>query len=152
MYTVNTNRESVWHDFRPGVRIKFRLAVPALILAARNEAAEAVNASKDKKSSLVIASGDALTRALARLGIEDWEGVGDENGKPLPVTPNNVDFFMDGWLAWNFVERVYVIPALLRDDEKNAFSPSRNGTSGAITTEKTTARTAKRNVRRARTR
>ena len=60
------------------------------------------------------------SRRLARLAILEWEGVGDAEGKPMPVTPEGVDALIDLWPMADAFERLYLGPALLLDDEKNA--------------------------------
>ena len=39
----------------------------------------------------------ALARAMAGIAILDWEGVGDADGKPLPVSPEAAAALMDVW-------------------------------------------------------
>jgi hypothetical protein len=59
-------------------------------------------------------------KALARLAIKAWEGVGDANGNAAAVTPEGIDALMDLWPMADAFERLYLGPALLLDDEKNA--------------------------------
>jgi hypothetical protein len=60
-----------------------------------------------------------------------WEGVGDADGKPAPLTPEGVDALLDLWPMAEAFERLYLGPALLLDDEKNASAPAPNGISAA---------------------
>jgi hypothetical protein len=73
----------------------------------------------------------ALVKALGRMTILDWEGVGDAAGEPVPVTLDGADALLDLWPMAEAFERLYLGPALLLDDEKNAFAPAPNGTSAA---------------------
>ncbi|MBL8668053.1 MAG: hypothetical protein JNM48_11385, partial [Rhodospirillales bacterium] len=73
----------------------------------------------------------ALIKALARLAVLDWDGVGDAAGTAVPVTLENVDALMDLWPIASAFESTYLGPALLLDTEKNASGPVPNGTSAA---------------------
>lgn len=65
-----------------------------------------------------------FTRAVARLAILDWEGVGDHDGAPLPVSDGAIDALMDLDPIIREFEKKYVAPALEMEAEKNASSPS----------------------------
>ena len=71
----------------------------------------------------------AFTRSVARWGILEWQGVGDADGAPVEPTPENIDALLEHWQAFDAVDRLYVAPALIGIDEKNASSLSPNGTS-----------------------
>ena len=58
-------------------------------------------------------------KALARLAIQEWNGVGDADGEPTQVTPEGIDALIDLWPIAEAFERLYLAPALLLDEEKN---------------------------------
>jgi hypothetical protein len=60
-----------------------------------------------------------LLKALARLAITDWEGVGDVEENAAPVTPEGIDALIDLWPIASAFESAYLGPALLLDAEKN---------------------------------
>jgi len=119
-------REPYWLDLLPGVRIKVRPITVAAIIAARQAAAEAMQ-SQDGDGLFVGSA--AFTRRLARWGILEWAGVGDVNGEPIEPTPENIDGLLELWEAFDAIDRLYVAPALIGTQEKNASSLSPNGTS-----------------------
>jgi hypothetical protein len=71
----------------------------------------------------------AFTRSVARWGILDWEGVGDADGAPVAPAAEYIDALLELWQAFDALDRLYVAPALIGIDEKNASSLSPNGTS-----------------------
>jgi hypothetical protein len=131
-------REPYWLDLLPGVRIKVRPVTVAAIIAARQAAAEAMKAQEE--DSLFVGSA-AFTRSVARWGIIEWEGVGDAEGTVIGATLENIDGLLALWQAFDAIDRLYVAPALIGIEEKNAFSLSPNGTSVGA---KPTARRARK--------
>jgi hypothetical protein len=121
-----TCREPYWLDLLPGVRIKVRPATVAAIIAARQAAAEAM---KTPEGDGIFVGSAAFTRSIARWGILEWEGIGGADGAPIGPTPENVDALLELWQAFDAIDRLYVAPALIGIDEKNASSLSPNGTS-----------------------
>jgi hypothetical protein len=89
----------------------------------------------------------ALAKAMTGIAILDWEGVGDADGKPVPVTPEGAAALMDIWPLFEAFQARYVAKGLLLDAEKNASAPSPSGTSAGATA---TARPARRRARTAR--
>ena len=130
MIHLDLKREPHWLDLGHGVRVHVRPCTTALMMAARAEAQRSpVPSTNDAQ-----AAGErtaALVKALGRLGIQAWDGIGDAEGEPLPVTTEGVDALLDLWPIAEAFERLYLGPALLLDDEKNAFAPAPNGTSAA---------------------
>ena len=127
---VDFKREPHWLDLGHGVRVHVRPCTTALMMAARAEAQRSALPAQNETQ----AAGErtaALVKALGRLGIQGWEGVGDGEGEQLPVTPEGVDALLDLWPMAEAFERLYLGPALLLDDEKNACAPALNGTSAA---------------------
>lgn len=113
MITLNLKRENYWLDVLPDLRLFVRPATTALIMAAR------AAALKDTVET-EIERGTNFIRHLARLAIVEWEGVGDSEGKPAPVTIENVVGLLDLWPVSEAFERLYLTPALLLEQEKNA--------------------------------
>ena len=72
-----------------------------------------------------------MLKALARVAIVDWEGIGDEAGAPIPPSPERIDALLDLYPAFRAFETAYFLPALVLDAEKNASAPAPNGTSAA---------------------
>jgi hypothetical protein len=138
---ASTQREPYWIDLLSGVRVKVRPVTVAAIIAARQAAAEAM---KDSGENAVFVGSAAFTRSIARWGFLEWTGVGDADGSPVEPTPETIDALLEVWQAFDAIDRLYVAPALIQVDEKNASSPSPNGTSAGA---KPTARRARKAAR-----
>ena len=125
------------------MRLRVAPLTTALMVAARNDPtveALPVTAS-DETRALVFA------KAIARIAVTDWEGVGDAEGTPVPVTPDGIDALLEVWPIFEAFQAVYVAGGLLLDAEKNASAPSPTGTSAGATA---TARPAGKPARTAR--
>jgi len=128
MIRLDLKREPHWLDLGHGVRLHVRPCTTALMMAARAEAQRATIASASGSEATGIRTA-GLIKALARLAVIDWQGVGDDAGSTVPVTPENVNALMDLWPIASAFESTYLGPALLLDTEKNASGPVPNGTS-----------------------
>ena len=129
MIHLDLKKEPHWLDLGHGVRLHVRPCTTALMMAARAEAQRATIASASSEAAGIRTA--ALIKALARLAVLDWDGVGDAAGTAVPVTLENVDALMDLWPIASAFESTYLGPALLLDTEKNASGPVPNGTSAA---------------------
>lgn len=120
MLRLNLSNEPRWLDLGSGVRLLVEPLTTAVMLAARSDPA-IVAASADAETS---ASNDDLARivakAVARMVVNDWEGVGDEEGKPLPLTPEGIDALLELWPIFEAFQTKYIAGALILDAEKNA--------------------------------
>ncbi|MTW18353.1 hypothetical protein GJ689_19305 [Rhodoplanes serenus] len=130
MIRLNLSREPRWLDLGHGVRVQVDPLTSAVLMAARSDLRESL---PEDGSIAGHAAAVALVKAIARIGIRDWEGVGDTDGIPVPPTPERIDALLDLPPLYDAFERDHVGPALLLADEKNAFAPSPNGTSAGAT-------------------
>lgn len=136
--------EPRWLDLGHGVRLRVAPLTTALMVASRSDAAvEAMPATAtDEERALTFA------KAIARRAVIDWEGVGDADGNPVPVTLAGIDALLEVWPIFEAFQATYVSKGLLLDAEKNVSAPSPTGTSeGATATARPAARPA-RNARR----
>lgn len=132
-----------WLELLPGVRLKLRPLTTALMVAARTD--PTVEALPPEATTEELAL--AMAKAVARLAILEWEGVGDAEGNPVAVSPEGIDALLEVWPAFEAFQAGYVAKGLLLEQEKNASSPSPTGpTAGA----KATARPARKPARTAR--
>jgi hypothetical protein len=129
MLRLDLTAEPRWLDLGHGVRLHVAPLTTALMVAARNDTAlEALPATaSDEARALVFA------KAIARIAVTDWEGVGDADGTPVPVTPEGIDALLEVWPLFEAFQAVYVSNGLLLDAEKNASAPSPTGTSAGAT-------------------
>jgi len=143
MLKLDLSNEPAWLDLCHGVRVKLRPLTTALMVAARGDpVVQALGeAAGDEESAL------AFARALARVAILDWEGVGDAKGNPIPVSPEAIGALLDLWPLFETFQTGYVAKGLLLEQEKNASSPLPNGSSAGA---RDIARPAHKSARTAR--
>jgi len=129
MIRLDLSREPRWLDLGHGVRLHVGPLTTSLMAAARSD--PSVTTLPEGASNETIAV--AMAKALARLVVLDWEGVGDEAGEPVPGTPDGIDALLDILPLFEAFQLRYVSKGLLLEQEKNASAPSPNGTSAAAT-------------------
>ena len=115
MIRLGLRREPYWLDLGHGVRVKVRPLTTALMKAVQADFAGHPGADDPASGRAEVFLG-----LLARHAILEWDGVGDEKGEPAPVTHENVEALMRLWPIAEAFERLYLAPALLLEDEKNA--------------------------------
>jgi hypothetical protein len=125
MLKLNLSNESTWLDLGHDVRLRLLPLTTALMVAARNDPAIAdLNEdASDEESALVFA------KALGRIAITDWEGVGDADGDPVEASPEGINALLDVWPLFEVFQTDYVANGLLLDQEKNVSSPLPSGPS-----------------------
>ena len=120
MLRLNLSNEPRWLDLGHGVRLLVEPLTTAIMLAARSDPT-IIAAAADSGGG---ASNDDLARivakAVARIVVRDWEGVGDEDGKLLPLTPEGIDALLELWPIFEAFQTKYIAGALILDAEKNA--------------------------------
>ena len=123
MLKLNLSAEPHWLDLGHGVRLLVEPLTTAIMLAARSDPAvralagapaqDGVDTTQDEAVAVVVA------KALARLVVKDWEGVGDEAGEPIALTPEGLEALLDIWPIFEAFQTRYVAGAMLVDAEKN---------------------------------
>ena len=137
MIRLNPHREPTWFDLLPGLRVKVAPLTTALMVAARKDMAVRAALGNDAETEV------AVGKALASLTILEWDGVGDENGEAVPVTPENVGHLLDIWPVWLAWSAKVLSTIVQMDAEKNGFAPLPSGTSaGAVNTAEPAAKPA----------
>ena len=120
MLRLNLSTEPRWLDLGHGVRLLVEPLTTAIMLAARSDPTIVAAAGGADGS----ASNDDLARivakAVARIVVKDWEGVGDEDGDPLPLTTEGIDALLELWPIFEAFQTKYIAGALILDAEKNA--------------------------------
>lgn len=146
-------QEERWLEPLPGVRIRVAPITRATWREARRAAAAALRASGETGEAAISgenaeAAGDEMSRVLIERGIIEWEGVADQDGAPLPVTPEAIALLLDDPARFDAIDQAYILPWLLRDAEGNGSAGSPNGISTKATPARITAsRRAKRGGR-----
>jgi len=143
MLRLDLTSEPRWLVLGHDVRLRVAPLTTAVMVAARSDAAvEALPATaSDEERAL------AFAKAIARLAVTEWEGVGDAEGNPAPVTPEGINALLEVWPIFEAFQATYVSKGLLLDAEKNASAPSPIGTSAGATA---TARPVGKRARTAR--
>ncbi|WP_375698007.1 hypothetical protein [Pseudophaeobacter sp. TrK17] len=122
MLRLNLSNEPHWLDLGHGVRLLVEPLTTAVMLAARSD--PAILAATQVAEGEDAASNDDLARivakAVARIVVKDWEGVGDTEDKPLPVTPSGIDALLEIWPIFEAFQTKYIAGALILEQEKNA--------------------------------
>ncbi len=125
MIRLDLAREPFWLDLGHGVRLLVAPLTTALMAAARSDPLVASLGEEASNEALAV----AMAKALARLAVRDWEGVGDGDGNPLAVSAEGLDALLDLLPFFEAFQLGYVAKGLLLEQEKNASPSSPNGTS-----------------------
>ena len=148
MLRLNLSHEAQWLDLGHGVEVLVAPMTTALMMAARKEAQGHFTLPDEPDDDATNLDTDgialAMAKAVARIAIQDWKGVGDDNGFSLPVSPEGIDALLDIWPIFEAFQTKYVARAMILDAEKNASPPLPTGNSaGAQSTAKPARKTAK---------
>ena len=112
-----------WLDLGAGLRLQVLPVTTAVMVAARNDPMiEALSGTASKEEQALV-----MARAVARRVVTAWEGVGDANGDPVPVTPDGIDALLDIWPIFEAFQTRCLAPHLMLEQEKNVSSPLPNG-------------------------
>ena len=142
MIRINLSPEPQWLDLGHGVRLQLLPLTTSLMVATRSDTAVRdleADATNDTRAAVFAA-------ALARRAIVDWDGVGDETGTVIAVSPEGIDALLSLWPIFEAFNLHSVSRGMLLDAEKNGSAPSPTGTSAGATV---TARPVKRSARTA---
>ena len=125
MIRLNLTATPEWLDLAPGLRLLVGPLTTALMVSARADPAVETMPEGSGTEELAL----AMAKAVARRAVLDWEGVGDADGNPVPVSPEAIDALLDIWPVFEAFQTGYVARGLILDAEKNASAPSPNGPS-----------------------
>lgn len=119
MITLNLTNEPQWYDLVSGVRMLLRpLTTTAMVMARKDPSVDNLpEDTSDEQRAVVFA------KAIARQAVVDWEGIVDEDGKPVPVTPEAIDAVIDLWPVFEAFQSQYVSKGFLLEQEKKDSSP-----------------------------
>ena len=121
MLRLNLSNEPQWLDLGHGVRLLVEPLTTAVMLAARSDPA-ILAATEDGQGSTGANPDDlalVVAKAVARIVVKDWEGVGDTEGKPLSMTSDGIDALLEIWPIFEVFQARYIAGALILDAEKN---------------------------------
>jgi len=129
MIRLNLTATPEWLTFSPGLRLLVAPLTTALMVSARAD--PAIEALPDGASQEELAL--AMAKSVARRAVLDWEGVGDDAGNIVPVTPEGIDALLEIWPVFEAFQTQYVARGLILDAEKNVSAPSPTGPSAEAT-------------------
>lgn len=101
----------------------------ALMVAARADPAIETLPEGASQEALAL----AMAKAIARHAVLDWEGVGDDTGQPLSITPEGIDALLEIWPIFEVFQTQYVAKGLILDAEKTVSAPLPSGPSAGAT-------------------
>ena len=125
MIRLNMTSTPDWLTLAPGLRVQVAPLTTALMVSARAD--PAIEALQEDASREELAL--AMAKAVAHRAVLDWEGVGDEEGNALPVSPEGINALLEIWPIFEAFQTLYVAKGLILDGEKNVSAPLPNGPS-----------------------
>ena len=147
MLRLDISNAPHWLELMPDLRVQLTPLTTALMVAARNDDAVTALSEEisDEERALVFA------KAIAKIALLDWEGVGDVDGDTIPVSLEGIDALLDIYPVFEAFQLRYVSKGLLMDAEKNVSAPLPNGSSAGAQTTAARAKAAARTVRQSKT-
>ena len=124
MLKLKLSRDPYWIDMPFEVRVQVRPISTSLMLEMNRDPAVQDAKNEDAKTETM---GVAMVLSMARLAIIAWEGVTDDTGQPVEVTPENINALMDVFQIFQSFQTAYALPALELGQEGNALPPLPNG-------------------------
>ena len=125
MIRLNLTATPQWLELAPGLRLLVGPLSTALMVSARADVAIETLPETATTEELAL----AMAKAVARRAILEWEGVGDADGDPVPVSPEGIDALLEIWPVFEAFQTGYVAKGLILDAEKNVSAPSPSGPS-----------------------
>ena len=129
MIRLNLTASPSWLTLAPGLRLQVAPLTTALMVSARAD--PAIEALPDTATQEELAL--AMAKAVARRAVLDWEGIGDDAGNIVPVSPEGIDALLEIWPVFEAFQTQYVAKGLILDAEKNVSAPLPNGPSAGAT-------------------
>jgi hypothetical protein len=129
MIRLNLTASPEWLELAPGLRLLVAPLTTALMVSARADPAIEAMPEGATQEELAL----AMAKAVARRAVLDWEGVGDDTGNIVPVSPEGIDALLEIWPVFEAFQTQYVAKGLILDAEKNVSAPSPSGPSAGAT-------------------
>ena len=129
MIRLNLTAAPAWLTLAPGLRLQVAPLTTALMVSARADPAIEGLSETSSQEDMAL----AMAKAVARRAVLEWEGVGDEAGDLVPVSPAGIDALLEIWPVFEAFQAQYVARGLMLDQEKNASAPSPTGPSAGAT-------------------
>jgi len=128
-----SDRSEKWIDITDEARIKVRPFDAVVATSGRSYANGRIPAvGDDEEVDLSEESLAAFTIGAATGAIIEWSGVTDTNDEEIPVTRGAIEAAMQNNTFFGVFQSEYVMPWLLKEAEKNASTPSLNGSTAGV--------------------
>jgi len=113
MIRLNLSNRPEWLDLLPSLRVLVAPLTTALMVSARAD--PAIDGLTETSSQEDMAL--AMAKAVARRAVLEWEGVGDDDGNLVPVSPAGIDALLEIWPVFEAFQAQYVARGLMLDQE-----------------------------------
>jgi len=144
MLRLNLAREPHWLALCLGVRVRVEPLTTALMVAARSDPSVRTLPEGTGDDEIAVIFG----KALAERAILDWEGVGDAEDTPMPISPEGITALLDIWPIFERFQIGYVAKGLELEAEKNVSAPLPTGSTAGAQATVQRARKAARTARK----
>ena len=125
MIRLNMTSAPDWLTLAPDLRVQVAPLTTALMVSARADPAIEALPETATREELAL----AMAKSVARRAVLDWEGVGDEDGNALPISPEGINALLEIWPVFEAFQTLYVAKGLILDGEKNVSAPLPTGPS-----------------------
>jgi len=129
MIRLNLTAAPAWLTLAPSLRLQVAPLTTALMVSARADPAIEALPETATQEELAL----AMAKAVARRAVLDWEGVGDDAGDAVPVSPEGINALLEIWPVFEAFQTQYVAKGLILGAEKNVSAPLPNGPSAGAT-------------------
>ena len=129
MIRLNLTAAPAWLTLAPGLRLHVAPLTTALMVSARADLAIEALADTATQEELAL----TMAKAVARRAVLDWEGVGDDAGNIVPVSPEGIDALLEIWPVFEAFQTQYIAKGLILEAEKNVSALSPSGPSAGAT-------------------
>jgi hypothetical protein len=124
MIRLNMSAEPQVIDLGFGVSVTVRPLTSSVVAMARAD--KAVPPIGDMSVEVYTVE---IVKAIGRLTITDWDGVGDLEGNPVEPTPDWINRLLSNWKIYEAFNDKFVSKALMLREEGNGSAPSPTGIS-----------------------
>ena len=138
MYQLTKNAPE-WRELFPGVEMLFAAPTREIVLAGRKASRAYIDEQPEGAPYDGLGSGEAFSISVLQAAVLDFKGIGNPEGDAVRFSPEALNAVLNDPHIFDAADRVYVLPIMRRDREKNVSAASSNGTSTKATAEKTTA-------------
>jgi hypothetical protein len=155
MLRLDLTRAAKWRDLGHGVQLLCDPVTTGVLAEARRDPAVQgllPEAGDDGTPAPIVgevrdALAQAMALAVATRVVREWDGVGDQDGKPLPLSADGLAALLDLGPIYDAFQAHILAPAMLLVSEKNGSAPLPPGISAGVETTAAPVPGAAKNAR-----